>query len=511
MVTNNEHRIIFEPDHYLGTKGLLSFYHGAILLHCHRLELTDAKKRREFTQEVVAIYPGLDKPSIERLLLDQVAGITAAKEKAAAAKAEQKDRDYLAETPVEFITKAKEDLRRPDLFEVISRDIEALGIAGESELALLLYIVMTSRKLDNPLSAIIQGASSSGKSFIIEKLAELIPAEAVLMAHDFTDQALYYLDEGLLRHKVVVSGERVNDRYDKDGKAQDNSKAFREMTASGVLRKATVVKGDNGKMKTEIIIQQGPIAYIESTTSPSLHDEDATRLLILSTDESQEQTERIGKALRDKARGKSMSKDIIQDVINKHHAIQRLLEPLTVRIPYADSLTLPTDKIISRRSITQLITAIQTVALFRQFQKIVHGEGEQRYIEADDKDYEIVYPILQKAISQKYITLNPLSQNLLKIICEQVNYDDTFTRRDCEKWTGNSTLAISRQIKPLEDEGYVQIINGTSKPYKYEVCYQEGDKFSPVIPEPEIISERCALMINDNEKCCSLSTVINDK
>jgi len=113
-----------------------------------------------------------------------------------------------------------------------------------------------------------------------------MPPEAIFRAHDFSDEALYYLPHGSLRHKVVVAGERPHEFGSKTGQAESNSKGFREMVGDGVLRKCVTCKGADGQLETKHIEQPGPIAYLESTTAATIYDEDATRLLPLVSDES---------------------------------------------------------------------------------------------------------------------------------------------------------------------------------------------------------------------------------
>ena len=70
-----------------------------------------------------------------------------------------------------------------------------------------------------------------------------------------------YLPSGSLVHKIIISGERVNEHRSKDGYAEDNTKAFREMVASGELIKAVTVKGNDGKPKTD---ESSGLEYIEA-------------------------------------------------------------------------------------------------------------------------------------------------------------------------------------------------------------------------------------------------------
>ena len=163
------------------------------------------------------------------------------------------------------------------------------------------------------------------------------------------------------------------------------------MVASGELKKAVTVKGNDGKHKTEVIYQPGPITYLESSTAANIHDEDATRLLPLATDESAGQTQKVIEAQRKAAKGQITAEDVKQRIIQKHNTLQRLLKPIAVRIPYIDSISLPDTNIATRRTYQQLTYIIYSIALLRQHQKTVKTEKSNglQYIEADDIDYSI--------------------------------------------------------------------------------------------------------------------------
>ena len=358
-------------------------------------------------------------------------------------------------------------------------------------MALLLYVIMTSRLLDRPLSVIVQGASASGKSFIIETVAKLMPPEALIQAHDFSDQALYYLPNGSLKHKVVISGERVQEYRSKDGYAEDNTKAFREMVGSGELRKAVAVKGPDGKLTTALIYQPGPISFIESTTATNIHDEDATRLLPLVTDESAGQTRKIVEAQRREAKGQTVSESKRREIIERHHTMQRLLKPLAVRIPYSDNILLPETKIVTRRTNEQFFSAIRSVALLRQFQKR-NDAVEQNHIDADEIDYEIVYRVIKGVLNRKYSPLNQQARDLLQNIMEHTEED--FTQADCEQWCGLSNTTVRRRLSPLVSAGIVTV-DDTSKPYRYKVTNPQLAEVADLkLPTPDDIAERIAIM-----------------
>jgi energy-coupling factor transporter ATP-binding protein EcfA2 len=505
-VSKIELELEFQPNKPYCTKGtLIVFDSNEKPLYSDTLDIASAKKRKGFVKEVTTICQAVSQEQLELRILEEIARIAAERRKASEKAVDEQQVDPLESTSQEVKDAALELLKSDSLFEQISADIRDIGVAGEEELALMIYIVMTSRLLDKPLSAIVLGASASGKSYIIETVAKLMPPEGVVQAHDFSDQALYYLPSGSLRHKVVVSGERVQEHRGSDGHAEDNSKAFREMVAGGELRKAVTVKGPDGKPKTALIYQPGPIAYLESSTAANIHDEDSTRLLPLATDESATQTKRIVEAQRQEAKGQAISKSKRQRIVERHHAMQRLLKACAVRIPYSDSILLPEAKIVTRRANEQFFSAIRSVALLRQYQK-PNEQVEQHCIDADEIDYEIVYRVIKGVLTRKYSPLNQQSRDLLQTVLEQTGAKadsgatehTDFTQQECENWSGTSNTTVRRRLKPLLSAGIVAV-DDTHKPYRYKVVnpqLAEGADLN--LPTPEDISERIAIMLEQS-------------
>src|SRR5579862_3464944 len=66
----------------------------------------------------------------------------------------------------EFAPEAEKLLKTPNFFRRFLDDVEKSGLIGESQNALALYIVATSRLRDRPLCAFIKGRSSAGKNYL---------------------------------------------------------------------------------------------------------------------------------------------------------------------------------------------------------------------------------------------------------------------------------------------------------------------------------------------------------
>jgi hypothetical protein len=321
------------------------------------------------------------------------AAATAKKSDPAEADPEADSLRLLAEMPSDIREEAQALLRDPDLIDRVSDDIELQGVAGEKELTTTLYLVFTSRKLCRPLAARVRGPSTSGKSHAVDRTVLLMPRETTIHATQMTPQALFYMPKGSLRHKLIVGGERSRANEEETAEA---TRALREMLTAGRLSKLLPLKiGD--RMETVLIEQEGPVAFVETTTLGTVFDEDENRALPLCTDERPEQTRRIltatGKVYEGQVTG-NRDPGRVQQV---HHAAQRMLERREVVIPFATCIAskLPDDRVEVRRAFPALMSMIQASALLHQFQRQYTPEGR---ILATQDDYRVAAIFIASAM-----------------------------------------------------------------------------------------------------------------
>ena len=279
-------------------------------------------------------------------------------------------------TEPKLVRLAEKLLDSPDLIPKIINHIHMLGVAGEDELIIAVYLIGTSRLLARPLAGLVMGQSSAGKSFTIEKVSGTFPDETVLRAHQISPKALQYLPPGSLIHRFVVAGERSRIQ---DDVAAEGTRALREMIGDGRLSALVSVSQAVGQHETAHIQQEGPISFIESTTLgvQEIFNEDRTRYLLLCSDEGIDQTKSI---IHEIARSASVpgDPDTPDSILALHHAAQRLLKPLDVVIPFALELKdcLPLERIEVRRTFGHLISLIRTVALLFQKQRRITDNGQ---------------------------------------------------------------------------------------------------------------------------------------
>ena len=151
-------------------------------------------------------------------------------------------------------------LQNENLIEELANDITKLGYVREDKNKILLYLIMTSRLLDNPLHSIIISRSGAGKSQLVDIVETLCPPEELESVSDLSANALYYYSIDDLKNKFIVIGEKQGSR--------DSDYPLRELITKKSITKAIPMKDQvTGQIKTVTIKVNGPIALVETTTN----------------------------------------------------------------------------------------------------------------------------------------------------------------------------------------------------------------------------------------------------
>lgn len=354
-------------------------------------------------------------------------------------------------------------LSDPQLVPKILSDMETLGYMGEEEAKLLGYCVSVSRKLDKPLSAIIQSGSGAGKSFLAEVVQELTPPEGVVFYSRLSPQALYHMPQDYLMHKLVRMEERVG------GESCDYQ--IRALQSANVLKQCIVVKDPvTGQLHAKENVVLGPIAYWETTTSLYLNPENTSRCFEIPLDESPEQTRRIHerqkalKTLEGLAGSENRGK-----IVERHHCAQRLLEKTAVVIPYVHLLTFPDNWLRTRRDHDRFLHLIEVLAFLHQFQRPRKQHQNREYIEATVSDYRWAYFLASRVLSQSMDELTRWARELLTHV-ERARPKEGLTRRELREtlqWPDRRTREALDELVELE---FLEVNKGANNRYSFHLA-----------------------------------------
>lgn len=360
---------------------------------------------------------------------------------------------------------AEELLKSPDLIEKLAQSFDDAGIVGENTNRLAAYLTATSRLLPKPLAVIIQSTSAAGKTTLMEAVLSFFPPEEQVKYSAMTGQSLYYLGEKNLKHKILAIVEEEG--------AEKASYALKLLQSEGELTIASTGKdGNTGRMKTEEYHVEGPVSIVLTTTSIDIDEELMNRCLILTVDESREQTERIH-AIQRKARtleGLRLKKKR-QKVLTLLQNAQRLLRPVEVVNPFADELTFTADRTRTRRDHEKYLTLIEAVTLLHQHQRPLEDDPEAGpHIKTTLEDIAIANQLAPEVLGRSLDELPPQTRQLLEDIkamvrelCEAKKLDQDkarFTRRDVRERTRQSETQVRLHLQRLEDLEYIQKRHG---------------------------------------------------
>jgi len=348
-------------------------------------------------------------------------------------------------------------LRSPTLLTDIVEDFTALGMIGEEKGKLLCYLGTVSRLLPYPLGILIVSRSGAGKTALQDAACSLVPEESLVKYTRLTGQALFYKEAESLKHKVLAIEEEEG--------MQQAMYAVRTLQSSQALRVATTRSDPRtGKLRTDEYQVEGPVAIFIATTNPDALDaETKNRFVILTIDESREQTKRIMERFKHgfTLAGRLESRDRAA-VTRKHGNMQRLLRPVEVVNNYAPCLDYAFERLQMRREVRKYFTLIESVALLRQHQKTVKfytREGvEHRYIEVDAEDIAAANELAAEFFRNSLDELAPHTRTLAREIVGLIKAkggECTFTRKELRDHCGWSDWSVRQGLAQLENLGYV--------------------------------------------------------
>jgi DNA primase len=376
-------------------------------------------------------------------------------------------------------------LSDPKLLDRILADFDTCGLVGERTNKLIGYLAAVSRKLERPLAVVVQSSSAAGKSSLMDAVLAFMPEEERIKYSAMTGQSLFYMGEMNLKHKILAIVEEEG--------ASRASYALKLLQSEGELTIASTGKDpQTGNLVTQEYHVEGPVMIMLTTTALEIDEELLNRCLVLSVDESREQTQAIHRLQRERRTLTGLlNNQHKQRLLTQHRHAQRLLQPVKVLNPYADRLTFLSDKTRTRRDHEKYLTLIDTIALLHQYQRIrctVAQDGEAiEYIEATWQDIEQANALAHEVLGRSLDELPPQTRRVLARVMEMVRAqcatqqmvraEYRFSRREARDYTGLSDTQLRVHLDRLVALEYLLVHRGMrGQSFVYELLFDGPDQ-----------------------------------
>jgi DNA primase len=358
------------------------------------------------------------------------------------------------EIPPERAQRARKLMERKhylknDLYELIKQS----GVVGERNNSLTLWITYATRKRYDPLHVICLGASGTGKTYLQEKITDLVPEEDKVSGTAISENALYYAQDLNLSHKLFII-------EDLDG-ASNILYALRELQTKKTISKMVTQKDSKGNMRTEIVTVHGPICLTATTTKERLYEDNANRCLLIYLDGSRAQQEAIMDDQRKRSAGKinkkeqEQTKELLRDM-------QALYKPITVRNPYAEQLKIPETVFKPLRTNSHYLAFIEGVTFCNQFQRKAFTDPEtgELYINTEIEDIELANELMKDVLLSKSDELSKACRDFFESLKSHLQKQKkiSFYREDVRHWMRVNPNNLRYYLKQLVQYGLLKVV-----------------------------------------------------
>jgi hypothetical protein len=332
----------------------------------------------------------------------------------------------------------------------------------------------------------------------MDAVLAMMPEEERVKYSAMTGQALFYLGERDLKHKILAIVEE-------EGAARA-AYALKLLQSEGELTIASTGKDPvTGNLVTQPYRVEGPTMLFTTTTAAEIDPELQNRCLVLAVDESREQTQAIHRLQRDKRTLEGLAKKAKRKELQRlHQNAQRLLKPLEVLNPYSDRLTFPDQATRMRRDHEKYLTLIDIIALVHQHQREIKStvrEGQTiEYVEATINDVALANGLAHEVLGRSLDELPPQTRRVLEAVDRFVvkrakdqaieRAQVRFSRRELREASAIGDTQLRLHLDRLVELEYVLARrDGAGGRFVYELVYdgagRDGRPFVPGLIDVE--------------------------
>lgn len=436
----------FHPDKEitlkLSRKNEQKHFRDTILLYSNT-------QRRFFIEEAVR-YLNTDEQALETFLDELTESLEAF--------AKNEGKSTLRANDVEISDtdrqKGLKELSKEKIPEIIQNELlDKVGIVGETNNRMIMWLAMLSRKLTHPLHIACYGDSGTGKSMLQESVARCFDESECIELTSASDKSMYYLQDSLSQ-KVLL----IQDMYSLSDEVVFQ---LREMMSKKQLTRTVTIKDKDKGFLTELKTMKASVSVIACTTENAIYHDNATRSIELRIDSSDEQDSKVLRRQQMMA-ARTIEYQVEAESRKLLQIIDKLVLPYKVVNPYAMELNIPKSVFSKRRTMGMYLGIIEAVTLLNQYKRKRKTENETEYLLTDIQDIEFANHLMMAILLQKSDSLNQGQRHFFEALKNYVleSKKQVFTQKMLVHSLRLHPSKVKRYVSQLTTYGYISISGG---------------------------------------------------
>ncbi len=358
----------------------------------------------------------------------------------------------------EEIKEAKEFLQTHNLLHLTSDYLGRSGIVGEETNRIIMYLIFTTRKLQNPLHIISLASSGTGKSYLQEKVAQCIPEEDKKEITALSPNSFYYQEQTILKHKLILLEDLTG--------AESSMYPIRELQSKKYIIKEVSHKNSKGDTITITKKVEGPVCIGSCTTDEQIYEDNANRSFLIYLDDSEAQDAKIMDYQRKSYAGK-IDKEEEHKAKNLLQNAQRLLKSVTIINPYAEYLQLPNEVFKKRRTNAHYLQFIEAITFYNQYQRQeeVNTDTGEIFITTTIEDIQQANELIKHILLRKSDELNGATRNYLELLKTYLKEQQhiEFKTKEVRQHYKLNVNSQKQHMLSLIQNGYIKKNTGNQK------------------------------------------------
>lgn len=351
--------------------------------------------------------------------------------------------------------KATQFLKHKNLLAELIKNLNATGILGEDENAVILFLALASYKFSNPFSVLCLAKSGIGKSYILQKLSECMPPNSYSFHTKISANALYYFDSNSIQNKALL----IEDLEWTTQMLQP----LATLQTQGRLVNTRATKDKDGMLHSTTFEVVANLCLVACAYSDKNFEEVSLPFLCLHLNHSHTQDIAIMEYQKQCKAGQ-IKTDEVKQAQHLLKSVIATLQNVSIINPFATLINLPDDIAYPRKSLLLLLNFIEVITYFFQYQReqTVDKSTGEVLIKTHPADIELAFKFLKNNLFRRADELSTSARGFYQWLAKFLEEAKAqqFTALDIRKAKAIHPRTLNRYLQELKLFSYIQIAGG---------------------------------------------------